>query len=206
MPMPEQASRWDLEDAELGQGFQMPPQDKTTRASPKQSSKLIPSEPSREKSMPVRRNISEPRSVLETNVAPLLKQSDVQDLDAARSIVRDARLQSSKLNKARVASPLRNKYKLKPGTVVGGYRVPAMNKPLSINADVNKDVPPLLTITDSIAAAAALVAEADAALETRNITSRAAQAGGTFWMQRSVALGMISGLYCISIVGALLSC
>jgi hypothetical protein len=70
---------------------------------------------------------------------------------------------------------------LKPGTIVGGGSASGKRDVASIN----QDVPPLLDITDEIAAAAALVAEADAVGGLKNVTKRAAAAGaGTYWMQR----------------------
>jgi hypothetical protein len=54
------------------------------------------------------------------------------------------------------------------------------------SASINQNVPPLLVITDQIAAAAALVAEADAIAGSRNVTKRAAATAGTYWMQRWV--------------------
>jgi hypothetical protein len=100
----------------------------------------------------------QPRSIPEHNVTPLLKRTTAKDLQAARDIVKKALADSSKLNKARVAHPLRNKYGLKPGTIVGGGSAPGKRDAASIK----QDVPPLLDITDETAAAAALVAEADA--------------------------------------------
>ena len=58
----------------------------------------------------------EPRSILEHNVTPLLKRATAQDLQVARDILKKALAESSKLNKARVAEPLRNNYGLRPGT------------------------------------------------------------------------------------------
>jgi hypothetical protein len=123
-----------------------------------------------------------PRNIPEHIVTPLLKRATAQDLQAARTIVKNALAESSKLNKARVASPLRNNYGLKPGTEVGAGRVPGA----AGSAATNQDVPPLLVISDQIAAAAALVAEADAVSGSRNVTKRAAAAAGTYWMQRWV--------------------
>jgi hypothetical protein len=122
------------------------------------------------------------RNIPEHIVTPLLKRATAQDLQAARTIVKNALAESSKLNKARVASPLRNNYGLKPGTEVGAGRVPGA----AGSAATNQDVPPLLVISDQIAAAAP-VAEADAVPGSRNVTKRAATAAaGTYWMQRWV--------------------
>lgn len=113
-------------------------------------------------------------------VTPLIKRATAAELKSARSIVTKALAESQKLNKARVANPLRNKYSLRPGTKIAGGTAPGDSRIQSIN----KDVPPLLVITDEIAAAAALVAEAEMKGKLRNVTRRAAAAGsGTFWMQ-----------------------
>ncbi|KAI0911199.1 glycoside hydrolase family 55 protein [Ustulina deusta] len=88
-------------------------------------------------------------------------------------VVQDAIAESSKRNKARLANPPRNKYALKPGTTL------AKNRASTVNATAP---PPLLTITDEIAEAAALVAEADAVTSAGNVTKRAVAASGTFWM------------------------
>jgi hypothetical protein len=127
------------------------------------------------------------RTIPEHKARPLLKRATAQDLQAARAIVDKALNESSQLNRARVDKPLRNKYGLRPGTVVGGGTAPGSSSLTSIN----QDVPPLLVITDEIAAAAALVAEAEmvgswngSEASTLNITRRAAAGGkGTYWMQ-----------------------
>jgi hypothetical protein len=60
------------------------------------------------------------------------------------------------------------------GTVPGDSRIQS----------VNKDVSPLLVITEEIAAAAAMVTEAEMKGKSRNVTRRTAAAGSsTFWMQ-----------------------
>lgn len=187
MPMPGQRFRWDQEDAladgKLGHSFQSPHQDEPTDAQFYNPNMTVQFETDKARSKPILIREPKPRSVLEYSVTPLLKRATTQDLAAARAIVKNALAQASKLNKARLASPLRNKFKLKPGTVIGGGRTAGMDGTSSMN-DINKDVPPLLTITDKIAAAAALVAEADAVGGSRNVTKRAAQADGTYWMQR----------------------
>jgi hypothetical protein len=80
--------------------------------------------------------------------------------------VKIALAEASKLNKALVASPLRNNYGLKPGTEVGAGRVPGA----AGSAAINQDVPPLLVISDQIAAVAKLVTEADAVSDSRNVS------------------------------------
>lgn len=125
--------------------------------------------------------IPRPRSMPEYNITPLLKRSTAKELQAARAIVKKARADSARLNKARVAQPLRNKYSLRPGTVVGEGSVPGKQKIVS----AAENVPPLLDITEEIATAAALVAEADSVGGWKNVTKRAATAStGTYWMQR----------------------
>ncbi|KAK3505264.1 pectate lyase superfamily protein-domain-containing protein [Neurospora crassa] len=122
------------------------------------------------------------RNVPEHHVTPLLKRSTAKELQVARTIVKKALADSARLNKARVAHPLRNNYGLKPGTVVGGGHGPGEQRIASIKQDV--EVLPLLDITDEIAAAAALVAEADSVGGWKNVTKRAATAStGTYWMQ-----------------------
>jgi hypothetical protein len=86
------------------------------------------------------------RNVPEHHVTPLLKRSTAKELQVARNIVKKALADSARLNKARVAHPLRNNYGLKPGTVVGGGHGPGEQRIASIKQDV--EVPPLLDITD----------------------------------------------------------
>jgi len=106
--------------------------------------------------------------------APLLSNSSSSDLQKARDLVANAIAASARLNQARLQSPRRNRYTLRPGTVVGSG--PAARRQLR----ARDDAPPLLDITDEIARAAALVAEADAAAQAGNLTKR--QSSGTFWM------------------------
>lgn len=119
----------------------------------------------------------EPRSIPEDTITPLLKRANSEDLQNARAIVKNAISQSSKLNKARLAMPARNTYGLNPGTVLASGRVRTGND------TTNQDIPPLLKITDQIAEAAALVAEADAVAMTVNMTKRAVAVSGTYWME-----------------------
>lgn len=133
---------------------------------------LLPTDSIESKAMAKREN--EARR-MEYTITPLLKRATTQDVQAARAIVKKALAQSSRLNHARVAAPLHNRYRLMPGTVAGGK---------VSTSDSNKVKLPLLVITDEIAAAAALVAEADAVSNFQNITKRAAAATGTYWMQR----------------------
>jgi hypothetical protein len=89
------------------------------------------------------------------------------DIEAARQIVKDAIARMTTLNKARLAKPSRNNFKLKPGT--------------KTSKRDETPPPPLLEITDQIARAAALVAELDVdpALNATHVAKRA----GTFWME-----------------------
>ena len=118
---------------------------------------------------PVERRISDDR------ITPLLKRASLADLESARLVVQTALDQSSKLNKARLAKPLRNIYGLRPGTIVGQSTIS------STNITTNRDVSSLLTITPEIVQAAALVAEADSMANPRNVTKRAVS--GSYWME-----------------------
>ncbi|KAK1703500.1 LOW QUALITY PROTEIN: pectate lyase superfamily protein-domain-containing protein [Colletotrichum lupini] len=123
---------------------------------------------------------------------PLLNAASSSDLEKARGIVTIAIAASSKLNKARLNSPLRNQYRLKPGTVIGGAIV---NETRRTRRD-DPEPPPLLEITDEIAWAAALLAEAEADMPqdgvkvpSRNITRRAA--AGSYWMESIARKGIV---------------
>ena len=132
-------------------------------------------------SMPRARNLDG------TYATPLLKRATAHDLQAARETVKKAQAEADRLNKARVANPLRNKYSLKPGTVVGASSntTARFRRPAARDTTVEA-TPPLLEITDEIAAAAALVAEAEASAGSFNGTSkrRIAARSGTFWMEQ----------------------
>jgi hypothetical protein len=125
------------------------------------------------------------RTISDSNITPLLKRATSQQLQDARTVVEQALAESSKLNQARLAKPLRNTYGLRPGTVVGGSIVP------NATTNPNQDVTPLLQITDQIAEAAALVAEADAVATTGNATKRAVAAAGTYWMEALARKGTV---------------
>lgn len=133
-----------------------------------------PLDPIKRQPLPlVLRNTSDP------TITPLLKSASLQDVDVARSIVEEAIAKSSELNAARLASPVRNQYGLRPGTIIGGDTVPQGKRDVAQVA-----ILPLLDITDAIAEAAALVAEADATSEAgnANVTKRAVAASGSYWM------------------------
>jgi flavin-binding protein dodecin len=117
-----------------------------------------------------------PRQVSGTNatIPDRVLNATQSDIDNARAIVNAAIAQAAVLNKARVENPMRNNYKLQPGTIV------------SKRDDMVNDTapPPLLNITPEIADAAALLAEVDA-LATINST-RTVQKRGTglsYWME-----------------------
>ncbi len=123
--------------------------------------------------------------------APLVRNTTSSELNAARRIVDNARAESDKLNRARLTNPLRNRYFYGRGnnTVTGAAGVKALRDSGTQVAHANEASavlpPPLLPITDEIAAAAALVAEADLNSNRGNWTRRAVAAGkGTFWMQK----------------------
>ncbi|KAF6838862.1 LysM domain-containing protein [Colletotrichum musicola] len=95
---------------------------------------------------------------------------------------------SAVLNKARFANPIRNKYSLKPGTVLNG-RVGRHRRQTVIDGS-DAVAPQLLEITDTIAAAAALLSEVDSAGLTGNLTAASARRRqvkratlGTYWME-----------------------
>lgn len=123
------------------------------------------------------------RRILDDRITPLWKRASPQDLDNARLVVQSALAQSSKLNQARLAKPLRNVYGLRPGTMVGQSTAP------SPNITFNSDVTPLLVITPEIVQAAALVAEADAVANPGNVTKRAVS--GLYWMEHIARKGTV---------------
>ncbi|KAK1991996.1 pectin lyase-like protein [Colletotrichum falcatum] len=122
------------------------------------------------------------RRASNSRITPILKRAGSQDIVRARRIVQDAIAESSKLNAARLAKPRRNTYGWKSqGTATAG-RFSVGNSTASS--------PPLLLITDEIADAAALVAEADASGQAGNLTRRAATSG-TFWMGNIARKGTV---------------
>jgi hypothetical protein len=107
------------------------------------------------------------------------QNASLDDIETARRIVSDAIAEMTKLNKARLAAPSRNNYKLKPGSKVSKRNDEVLS-------------PPLLTITDQIAQAAALVAEVDA----KNTSNTGAndpveKRAGTFWMESIAHKGTV---------------
>jgi hypothetical protein len=114
-------------------------------------------------------------------LTPRLRNATEADLRQAREVVERAIEEAAVLNRKRLENPRRNNYGLQKGTKVFDRR------------DDESQAPPLLTITDDIAAAAALVAEADAIDENlvlTNGTSAVPEAGvketrqtSAFWME-----------------------
>jgi hypothetical protein len=99
------------------------------------------------------------------------------DIEAARRIVKDAIAKMTELNKARLAKPTRNNFRLKPGTK-------------SRKRD-DEAPPPLLEITDEIARAAALVAEVDVDPSLNTTLPPVAKRAGTFWMESIAHKGTV---------------
>lgn len=118
--------------------------------------------------------------------APLVGNATLSTLSKALKLVDEAIEESSRLNSIRLANPLRNKYQLRPGTVTGSLK--SRQKKDQKNAQ-SSPIPQLLNITDEIAAAAALVAEADAQQYRYNVTKKAVTAAaaasqsGSYWME-----------------------
>lgn len=123
-------------------------------------------------------------SLAELGKTPLLQKATMLDIEAARKIVQEAIAKASKLNEARLEHPARNRYWLKPGTLVMGPSRSA--KRLRQDAE-DEPPPPLLEITPEIAAAAALVAEADAVANSTGVSH--IQKRGTFWMEHIARRG-----------------
>lgn len=109
---------------------------------------------------------------------PRLAKASSSDVEAALEVVDAAIAEMRVLNRARLDNPVRNAYRLAPGTKVSKRD----------EEDVNA-VPPLLQITTEIASAAALVAEAEAAgqldddVTDRNTTSTSKlEKRASWWM------------------------
>lgn len=100
---------------------------------------------------------------------PLLASATGSDVDEARAVVRDAIATMTKLNKARLDRPIRDAAAAKFG----------LN-----DTQRNEENQPLLQISERIAHAAALVAEADmAASLAKGSTTLVKRAAGSFWMK-----------------------
>jgi len=151
------------------------------RLESREESTNVQTEPRNEQvspSYPIIARQSDTRTISGSDITSLLTNTSLSDLEKARIIVEKAIAGSSKLNQARLLNPMRNNYGLKPGTFTGQSKA---KRHLRARED-GTPVPPLLSITDSIANAAALVAEADAAGIPGNLTKRAVPAKGTYWM------------------------
>ncbi|KAF1817733.1 uncharacterized protein K489DRAFT_414339 [Dissoconium aciculare CBS 342.82] len=106
----------------------------------------------------------------ESTSTPLLLNVTESALQRAVRIVEQAISDATRLNAARFENVARNKYGLAPGTVIGasgGVKRRKRNGPKGVRDDQDSlslpPPPPLLDVTADLAAAAALVAEADAA-------------------------------------------
>ncbi len=115
-----------------------------------------------------------------SSASGLLKNATTNDIAAARAIVDDAIGRMAVLNAARQANPVRNHYRLRPGTRVGKRNA---------DADDMAPPPPLLEITDEIAHAAALLAELEAAQQ--NTTELPQKRAGAYWMEGLVRKGSV---------------
>ncbi|KAL0934896.1 LysM domain-containing protein [Colletotrichum truncatum] len=130
----------------------------------------------------------------DAGTAPLLRNATQTDLNKAVALVEAAINESARRNEARYANPARNVYRLKPGTVPGG----AGARLADPGSEGPPPPPPLLEITPELAAAAALVAEAEALqaeLGTGNGTTptrrRMRKRAGTFWMEHIARRGTV---------------
>jgi hypothetical protein len=121
--------------------------------------------------------------------APLLANATASTLAAARQLVKDSIAKAAVLNKARIQKPARDHYTLAPGTIIGDQTVSKKRSDPGPADGVAP--PPLLAITPEIAAAAALVAEADAAAgdvgnETSSLRKKDSafeERASSFWME-----------------------
>lgn len=133
-------------------------------------------EPARKSPAPAKRRLL--NDTADAAATPLLRRASAADLQRARRLVRDAMEESGRRNRARLAHPARNTYRLKPGTVTGGK---------TARAPDGRGPPLLLDVTPDVAAAAALVAEAEAVAMAANVSKLQAgddaPAGGPFWVE-----------------------
>jgi hypothetical protein len=118
---------------------------------------------------------------------PRLANATQADIDRARAIINAAMKELAARNKARIDHPLRNNYQLRPGS---GKR--KRNDPIPVD-----DAPPLFNVTEDIAAAAALLAEAEAYEEVKKNSTLRRQVKlrrrqnweGAYWMEGRKKLG-----------------
>ncbi|KAI4613082.1 hypothetical protein J4E83_007493 [Alternaria metachromatica] len=180
------STRWmdeedDDDDDIFDEHYDIDEESEMERLESREESTNVQTEPRNEQvspSYPIVARQSDTRTISGSDVTPLLTNASLSDLEKARIIVEKAIAESSKLNQARLLNPMRNNYGLKPGTFTGQSKA---KRHLRVRED-GTPVPPLLNITDSIANAAALVAEADAVGIPGNLTKRAVPAKGTYWM------------------------
>ncbi|KAH9845616.1 glycoside hydrolase family 55 protein [Teratosphaeria destructans] len=116
------------------------------------------------------------RSVPQASSRPLLEQATTEDLREAYNIIDDAVAEASRRNAARLAQPLPNRHQVTHAD----------------NSTKTKFMP-LLRITDKIANAAALDAEAHAARHDAagNLTRRQSSKSGDFWMEHLARKGTV---------------
>jgi hypothetical protein len=93
---------------------------------------------------------------------PRLADAAPSALEKARELVRTAIQQAAEQNKARLANPMRNNYVLSPNTNIKPAGSNARAGDLPADAPIEPEPAPLFNVTAEIAAAAALVAEAEA--------------------------------------------
>lgn len=117
---------------------------------------------------------------------PLLANSTNNDIQKARELVKAAISKAAQHNKARLDKPQRNSYTLDPKSQTGLVRKDTV---LTGNTTIVEDAPPLFKVTDEIAAAAALLAEAEAYEEvvsnstlTKRHLERRAKRASKWWM------------------------
>lgn len=123
------------------------------------------------------KHLEQKRDISHPSIRPLLKRASVPDVEKAHRIVEDALAKVAKLNAARYKNPVRNKYALRPGTIVGDT-----DKTSAKVSSDDSEVPALLAITDQIAEAAALVSEAESA-SSHTEREVSVAASGSFWME-----------------------
>lgn len=160
--------------------------------------------PGAEGSAEVRRQ--EPTAAVDNDTATsLASNATAADIEAARKMVEAAIAESGDLNRARYAHMARNRYTLKPGTIVGGQPVAgrgirSMRRRAAAADSLEDAPPPLFEVTPELAAAAALLAELDAAgglganaSSPSNTTQSVleARAGGTYWMETIARKGTV---------------
>ncbi|GAB0145580.1 hypothetical protein EsHS_00006007 [Epichloe bromicola] len=109
--------------------------------------------------------------------------NSTSELYRARQIVKLAMKKSIRLNEARLSNPRRNHYGSNPGSTAG-------KRSLAESLISATESHPLLTITEEIADAAALVSEADALHDREKLTKRDT-AAGTYWMEHISRKGTV---------------